>query len=105
MAALMQPQPALARAWNLSRPQALALVAAAKPLAAARGALIARRGVPLPGVFILEQGVVKLSLRAADGDERILRVVAAGDTFGEPTALLRQARRFFCVGGGGGRRV
>src|SRR3954462_15703588 len=88
MAALMQPQPALARAWNLSRPQALALVAAAKPLAAARGALIARRGVPLPGVFLLEQGVVKLSLRAADGDERILRVVAAGDTFGEPTALL-----------------
>jgi CRP/FNR family transcriptional regulator, dissimilatory nitrate respiration regulator len=78
----------LARAWHLSSAQAAALGRHAKPLAVRRGELIAHRGAPLPGVFFLSAGTVKLSLRGPEGEERVLRVVAAGDCFGEPTALL-----------------
>jgi CRP/FNR family transcriptional regulator, dissimilatory nitrate respiration regulator len=78
----------LGDAWRLSAGQAAALGKQSKPLAVRRGEIIARRGVPLPGVFFLSSGTVKLSLRGPDEEERVLRIVAAGDCFGEPTALL-----------------
>jgi CRP-like cAMP-binding protein len=52
--------------------------------------VIAQRGALLPGVLLLSAGSVKLCVRAADGDERVLRIVGAGESFGEPTALLRK---------------
>jgi CRP/FNR family transcriptional regulator, dissimilatory nitrate respiration regulator len=78
----------LASAWNLSAAQAAALAKHSKALTLSRGELIAQRGTPLPGVFFLSSGTVKLSLRGPDGEERALRVVSAGDCFGEPTALI-----------------
>ena len=74
--------------WGLSQAQAAPLAKQAKPSSARRGELISRRGVPLPGIFVLLSGTVKLSLRNAEGDERVLRIVYAGGSFGEPTALL-----------------
>lgn len=74
--------------WGITRAQATALERHARPLFARRGERIADRAAPLPGVFAVGRGVVKLSLRGADEEERILRVVFAGETFGEPTALL-----------------
>ncbi len=55
---------------------------------AARGETIARRETRLPGVFAVAYGTVKLALRGADGEERVLRVVSARQAFGEPHALL-----------------
>jgi len=72
----------------MSAAQAAALARHAKALHARRGEIIAHRAAPLPGVFALDSGTVKLSLRGAEGEERVLRVVCAGDSFGEPTALL-----------------
>lgn len=60
----------------------------ARALHARRGEIIARRGAALPGVYVVDAGTVKLSLRGTDGEERVLRVVSAVDSFGEPTALL-----------------
>lgn len=85
------PEPlhsSLARAWGLSNAQAAGLVRQGTARDVRRGELVARRGMPLPGVFLVGLGIIKLSLCAAEGDERVLRVVGAGDTFGEPTALL-----------------
>ena len=78
----------LAGLWGLSRAQATALAQHCKASGARRGELIARRGAQLPGVFVVVSGTVKLSLRSTEGDERVLRIVAAGEPFGEPTALL-----------------
>ena len=74
--------------WGVSAAQAAALGRQARTLAARRGETIAQRNVPLAGVYALAEGTVKLSLRGADGEERVLRVVSAPDSFGEPTALL-----------------
>jgi CRP-like cAMP-binding protein len=74
--------------WGMSAAHAAALGRHAKTLYARRGEIIAYRGVPLPGIFALETGTVKLSVRGSDGEERVLRVVSAGDSFGEPTAML-----------------
>jgi len=80
--------PSLAGLWGLSQAQAAALGEHGKLLAAGRGETIVRRGVPLPGVLVITAGTVKLSLRSADGEERVLHIVGPGESFGEPTALL-----------------
>lgn len=80
--------------WGVSSVQAGLLAKQAKALQARRGDLLAQRGQPLPGVFALQAGTVKLSLRGADGEERVLRIVAAPDCFGEPTALLGKACQY-----------
>lgn len=74
----------------MSQAQSTALAEHCRPLSARRGEIIVQRGARLPGVLALAAGSVKLSLRAAEGDERVLRIVGAGESFGEPTALLRR---------------
>lgn len=74
--------------WRLSHAHAAILSEHCKLLTARRGEVILRRGATLPGVLVLSSGTVKLSLRSAEGEERVLRIVAAGDAFGEPTAML-----------------
>jgi CRP-like cAMP-binding protein len=78
----------LAHVWGLSSAQAAQLGREAQTLDAARGESVARRGRLLPGVLFVQTGMVKLSLRSADGEERILRIVGANQAFGEPTAML-----------------
>src|SRR5919204_7009602 len=74
--------------WGLSQAQAGTLSQQSKLLSASRGETIVLRGAPLPGVLVITAGTVKLSLRSAEGEERVLRIVGAGESFGEPTALL-----------------
>jgi len=74
--------------WGLSHAHAAALAPHCKLLTASRGEVIVRRGLPLPGVMVLSAGTVKLSLRSAEDEERVLRIAAAGEAFGEPTAML-----------------
>lgn len=74
----------------MSAAQAAALGRHARALNARRGEIIAHRGTRLAGIYALDTGTVKLSLRGPEGEERVLRVVSAADSFGEPTALLGQ---------------
>lgn len=54
-----------------------------------RGATIARRGEELPGLMAVAYGLVKLSLRG-EASEKVLRLVGAGDTFGEAVLFLEK---------------
>lgn len=58
---------------------------------AARGELIVRHGTRMPGVFALAYGSVKLVLRSSAREQRLLRLIAAGQSFGEAHALLGRA--------------
>lgn len=62
-------------------------------LAAPRASTLVERGAQFPGVFGLAYGSVKLSLRGQDAEERVLRLVVAGQTFGEAESLLGGAGR------------
>jgi CRP/FNR family transcriptional regulator, dissimilatory nitrate respiration regulator len=73
---------------SASPAQRAALAPQCWTLLASRGDTLARRGEPLPGVLALAYGSVKLSLRNAENEERVLRLVSAGQSFGEATALL-----------------
>lgn len=64
------------------------LAARSKALHYRRGATICSQGQCQPGLFALAYGQVKLAFRGADGDERVVRVVGAADTFGLAIALL-----------------
>jgi CRP-like cAMP-binding protein len=63
-------------------------------LSARRGDTLVSRDERLAGVYALAYGSVKLALRSADREERVLRLVGAGQTFGEAAALLGRASRY-----------
>jgi CRP-like cAMP-binding protein len=63
-------------------------------LQARYGDLVAARDSPLAGVFALAYGTVKLALRGPADEERVLRLVSAGQAFGESTALLARPCRY-----------
>jgi len=60
-------------------------------LSARRGDTLVSRDERMAGVYALAHGSVKLALRGADNEERVLRLVSAGQTFGEAAALLGRA--------------
>ena len=53
-----------------------------------RGAAVCAHGDLLPGVMAVAHGKVKLSVTRANGQERVVRFVNAGETFGEASALF-----------------
>lgn len=59
-----------------------------------RGELVVQRQAPVAGVFALGYGTIKLSLCGLDGQERIVRLVSPGQTFGEAIALLGRPSRY-----------
>ena len=73
------------------------VAAASWTLSAARGASLLQAGSRAPGVFAVAHGAVKLSLRNGGAAERLLRVVAARQTFAEPSALLARAAPYDAV--------
>jgi CRP-like cAMP-binding protein len=81
-------QSSLEGLWSLSHAHAAALSPHCRALSARRGEVIVGRGNQLSGVPVVSSGTVKLSLRSAEGEERVFRIVGAGEAFGEPTALL-----------------
>ena len=88
-AALMQG--VLANMRMLSGMEAGALQALLKrcwTMQVKRNGLVAPREKRLPGVFAIAYGSVKLCLRAANGEERVVRLLAGGQSFGESTALM-----------------
>src|SRR5689334_1838835 len=59
----------------------------------ARGQLVYARGKRLRGVHAVASGMLKLSLHHGTPHERVLRLVQAGQTCGEPAALLDRPAR------------
>ena len=53
-----------------------------------RGAVIVRRGEPTPGLVALAYGSAKLTLRRASGEEKVVRLIGPGESFGLAAALL-----------------
>jgi CRP/FNR family transcriptional regulator len=69
-------------------PNQLQRVAARSRLRSARrGERVCGRGDPMPGVFSVGYGMLKLALPHADG-ERVVRFLRPGECFGEASALL-----------------
>ena len=54
---------------------------------AGRCTVICRGGEPMPGVVVLAYGSAKLTLRRREGEEKVVRFLGAGDSFGEAAAL------------------
>lgn len=59
-----------------------------------RGATACRLGEPMPGILVVAFGLLKLALPRPEGEERVVRFVGAGETFGEAPALLDRAAPF-----------
>jgi len=66
-------------------------------LSGARGAALLPAGTRLPGVFAVAYGSVKLSMKNGGNEERVLRLVAARQMFGEASALLGRPAPYSAV--------
>ena len=64
-----------------------ALADAASPLRCTAGALIFVEGEPCAGLFLIEEGAVKISRFSKDGREYTLHMFDPGDTFNDIAAL------------------
>ena len=53
-----------------------------------RGEAICTRGELLPGLVAVAYGMLKLALRRAGGEEKVVRFLGAGESFGEASVLL-----------------
>lgn len=53
-----------------------------------RNEIICTRGELLPGLIAVAYGMLKLALRRADGEEKVVRFLGAGESFGEASVLL-----------------
>jgi CRP-like cAMP-binding protein len=62
-----------------------------------RGGAVCRTGDPMPGILVVAYGMLKLALHRPDGEERVVRFVGAGETFGEAPALLERPAPFDAV--------
>lgn len=74
--------------------QLAALGAKCWTLAAHAGEPVVARGTRVAGIFAVAYGTVKLALRSPSGGERVWRLVQAGQTFAEPSALLGRPAPF-----------
>jgi CRP-like cAMP-binding protein len=80
--------------WGAAPPQIARIVQQCWTFPARPGDFVARRDERLPGVFAIAYGFVKLALREPQHEERVLRIVSTGQTFGESTALLGRTARY-----------
>ncbi len=55
---------------------------------APRGSILFRRGDPCTGFHVVIYGQVKLSLQAAQGDEKVIEILGPGQSFGEAMMFL-----------------
>jgi CRP-like cAMP-binding protein len=60
-----------------------------------RGARILSRGDRLDGLYMLMSGSLKLYMLSCSGDERVLRILAPGDSFGEAIMFNRMPSPVF----------
>lgn len=68
---------------QVARPHLVELARHARVQHVRRGATVCRRGETLNCFFGVAYGLVKLALRAHGGEEKVLRLVGPGETFGE----------------------
>src|SRR5918995_3009869 len=80
---------------GLSHAELTALERHARRVPVRRGEALVHRGERLPGFCALTAGALKLSI--SERGERVVGLVAAGETFGEAAALRRRPSRFDVV--------
>ena len=69
------------------------IAAGVTPIDVPKGGVIVRRGEPCQGMHVVVYGQVKLSLYAPRGDEKVVDLLARGQTFGESAMFVGQPYR------------
>lgn len=66
------------------------LAACSRTVHLRRGEVLQRRGEPLPGLYAVVYGLLKLSLRGPGGEEKVLRLIGRAGTLGEAALFLEK---------------
>lgn len=66
------------------------LLPAVRELRAERGDTLFQKGDPMPGVYVIVYGQVKLAFPSVSGSEKVLQIFGAGESFGEAVMFLER---------------
>jgi CRP/FNR family transcriptional regulator, dissimilatory nitrate respiration regulator len=80
---------------ELAKKDLARLAAATSRVRAPAGTVLFRRGEPCAGIYVIVYGQVKLAVHGNDGAEKILEILGAGQTFGEPLMFLDEPHMSF----------
>ena len=72
---------------RVARAHVATIASHARLQSAPHGTILCRQGEALPGILVIAYGSAKLSLRRNDGEEKVVRLLGAGETFGEAAAM------------------
>ncbi len=75
---------------ELDRDEIARIAAHTQQIEAPRGNVLFRRGDPCTGFHVVIYGQVKLSLQTAQGHEKIIDLIGAGQSFGEAVMFLEK---------------
>ena len=73
---------------DLSRAEVGEIASFSRARQVRRGAALCRQNERLTGVIAVGYGILKLALRRPDGEEKVVRFLGPGETFGECSVLL-----------------
>jgi CRP-like cAMP-binding protein len=82
---------------GIAPPQVQQVAAKSRVVRGRRGEVVCARGELLPGVVAVAYGMLKLALRRADGEEKVVWFLGAGECFGEASVLLSRPSRVEAV--------
>lgn len=82
---------------QVARPQLAELARHARVQHVRRSATVCRKGETLNCFFGVAYGLVKLALRADSGEEKVLRLVGSGETFGEALVFRERPNQLDAV--------
>lgn len=73
---------------GLSAPELAAIAAGSREVVLAKGATLFHRGDPSDGFFLVVYGQIKLAFISAQGSEKVVELIAPGQTFGEAVMFM-----------------
>ncbi len=75
---------------SVDRDEIAALGLATRRQMLARGEILFHKGDPCQGFYLLLRGQIKLSFISSQGNEKVVEIIAAGQTFGEALMFLEK---------------
>lgn len=72
---------------NVAPPSVASVASHSRILHVRRGTAICERGAQLPGSLVMVYGAAKISLQRGNGEEKVVRFLFKGESFGEAAAL------------------
>ncbi len=75
---------------QLRQSEIVSLAAVAREVGLSKGQILFQKGAPLDGFYVVVQGQIKLAFSSPQGNEKVVSIVGAGQSFGEAVMFMEK---------------